>query len=274
MPPFPPVSPFPHSSPVFPVPHSSPVFSRFVALGDSSTEGLDDPDGRGGYRGWANRLAERIAESQGGLLYANLAVRGLSTRQIRERQLTPAVRMQPDLVTLFSGTNDVVRRRFDPAGVAADVEAMHRALIGQGAVLLTFTLPDLTPVMPAARWIAPRVDPGPAPSWWMWLVTRWPRIPGSGATIDCTPMRSAMPGSPRRSPRHWGCREPTRPGPIPCPLPPLPPSPCDSAPSCAGAGTTSSPGSGATCMAEARGTVVSPNARNCSDLLARPIANS
>ena len=135
-----------------------PQFSRFVALGDSSTEGLDDPDGRGGYRGWANRLAERIAESQGGLLYANLAVRGLSTRQIRERQLTPALRMQPDLVTLFSGTNDVVRRRFDPAGVEADVEEMHRALIGQGAVLLTFTLPDLTPVMPAARWIAPRVE--------------------------------------------------------------------------------------------------------------------
>src|SRR5687768_12463858 len=35
---------------------------------------------------------------------------------------------------------------------------MHRALIGQGATLLTFTLPDLAPVMPAARWIAPRVE--------------------------------------------------------------------------------------------------------------------
>jgi lysophospholipase L1-like esterase len=146
------------SSPVFPRPPRSSPFSRFVAIGDSSTEGLDDPDGRGGYRGWANRLAERIAESQGGLLYANLAVRGLSTRQIKERQLAPALEMRPDLVTLFSGTNDVVRRRFDAAGVAADVLEMHRALIGQGATLLTFTLPDLTPVMPAARWITPRVE--------------------------------------------------------------------------------------------------------------------
>jgi lysophospholipase L1-like esterase len=140
------------------VPFPFPRFSRYVAIGDSSTEGLDDPDGRGGYRGWANRLGERIAESQGGLLYANLAVRGLSTRQIKERQLVPALAMRPDLVTLFSGTNDVVRRRFDAAGVAADVFEMHRALIGQGAVLLTFTLPDLTPVMPAARWIRPRVE--------------------------------------------------------------------------------------------------------------------
>jgi len=140
------------------MPPLPPRFTRYVAIGDSSTEGLDDPDGRGGYRGWANRLAERITESQVGLQYANLAVRGLSTRQIRERQLAPALEMRPDLVTLFSGTNDVVRRRFDAAGVAADVEEMHRALIGQGATLLTFTLPDLTPVMPAARWIAPRVE--------------------------------------------------------------------------------------------------------------------
>ena len=30
---------------------ASRTFSRYVAIGDSSTEGLDDPDGRGGYRG-------------------------------------------------------------------------------------------------------------------------------------------------------------------------------------------------------------------------------
>ena len=35
-------------------------FERYVAIGDSTAEGLDDPDGRGGYRGWANRL-ERFA---------------------------------------------------------------------------------------------------------------------------------------------------------------------------------------------------------------------
>jgi hypothetical protein len=40
-------------------------FERYVAIGDSSTEGLDDPDGAGGFRGWANRLAERIAATQG-----------------------------------------------------------------------------------------------------------------------------------------------------------------------------------------------------------------
>jgi lysophospholipase L1-like esterase len=132
-------------------------FERYVAIGDSSTEGLDDPDGLGGFRGWANRLAERIASAQGSLLYANLGIRGRRTRQILEGQLEPALAMQPDLVTVFSGTNDVVSRGFDPGTVARDMETIQRALIGAGATVLTFTLPDLTPVMPLARWIAPRV---------------------------------------------------------------------------------------------------------------------
>jgi lysophospholipase L1-like esterase len=135
-------------------------FERYVALGDSSTEGLDDPDGRGGYRGWANRLAERIAASQsaqGGLLYANLAIRGRTTRQIRDQQLAPALAMRPDLATLFCGTNDVVGRGFDAERVAADVDAMQRALRAADATVLTFTLPDLAPVMPLARRLSPRL---------------------------------------------------------------------------------------------------------------------
>jgi lysophospholipase L1-like esterase len=132
-------------------------FARYVAIGDSSTEGLDDPSPDGGYRGWANRLAEHVARVQGSLLYANLGVRGRRTRRIREEQLGPAVDMQPDLVTLFSGTNDVIGGRFDVDAVAADVELMHRTLISAGATVLTFTLPDLSPVMPLARLVGPRL---------------------------------------------------------------------------------------------------------------------
>ncbi len=132
-------------------------FERYVAIGDSSTEGLDDPDGEGGYRGWSLRLAERIAGIQGTLLYANLAIRGRTTRQIREQQLGPALAMRPDLATVFSGTNDVLALRFDASSVAQDMEAMQRALTDSGATVLSFTLPDLTPVMPIARWIAPRI---------------------------------------------------------------------------------------------------------------------
>ena len=140
--------------------HSAPPkrFERYVALGDSSTEGIDDPDGAGGYRGWSQRLAERVDAVQGGgLRYANLAVRGLSTAQVRSRQLEPAFAMRPDLATLFCGTNDVTGISFNVDRVATDIEQMQRTLIGGGATVLSFTLPDLTPLMPLARLIAPRI---------------------------------------------------------------------------------------------------------------------
>lgn len=133
-------------------------FERYVAIGDSSTEGLNDPDGFGGYRGWANRFAEHVARVQGSLRYANLAIRGCTVRRIRDEQLAPALAMRPDLATLFGGTNDVVRPSFDAETVAADLEQMQRSLIEQGATVLTFTLPDLTAVMPLGRLVASRVQ--------------------------------------------------------------------------------------------------------------------
>ncbi len=132
-------------------------FERYVAIGDSSTEGLDDPDGRGGFRGWANRLADRVARAQGRLLYANLGVRGRTTRAILDEQLEPALALRPDLATIFSGTNDVVSSRFDVDAFARDFGTIQRRLVEAGATVLSFTLPDLTPVMPLARRVMPRV---------------------------------------------------------------------------------------------------------------------
>jgi Lysophospholipase L1 and related esterases len=134
-----------------------PRFHRYVAIGDSTVEGLDDPDGRGGYRGWADRLAGRLAAEQGSVLYANLGLRGRTTRQIRFEQLDSAVAMRPDLAAVVSGTNDLLRPRFDPAALRTDIEAMQRALAGAGATVITFTLPDLSDVMPIARMMQGRL---------------------------------------------------------------------------------------------------------------------
>ena len=114
-------------------------------------------DQAGAMRGWSFRLAERIARVQGRLRYANLAERGATTRQIVAHQLERAVAMRPDLATVFSGTNDVLRRRFDVREFSQDVTRLHEALRGVGATVLTFTLPDLTPLLPLARTIAPRI---------------------------------------------------------------------------------------------------------------------
>jgi lysophospholipase L1-like esterase len=134
-----------------------PNFQRYVALGDSSTEGLNDTDERGMLRGWSERLASHLAAATGPLQYANLAVRGRTTREVLDEQLAPALALDPDLATLFVGTNDVTARRFDETRFAADLEAMQSALQAAGAAVLGFTLPDLSPVMPVARLIRGRV---------------------------------------------------------------------------------------------------------------------
>ena len=139
-------------------------FSRYVALGDSSTEGLDDPIVPHRYRGWADRLAEHVARANTAadpqaapLLYANLAIRGRKTRQIREEQLAPALAMRPDLASVFGGTNDIIRRGFALEPVIADIRTMQRALRDLGATVLTITMPDLSEVMPLAKAAAPKL---------------------------------------------------------------------------------------------------------------------
>ena len=131
--------------------------TRYVALGDSSTEGLDDPDGAGGYRGWADRLAVEVSRSSPDLLYANLAVRGRLVRQVRDEQLAEALALRPDLATVFAGVNDLLRPTVDLAAVVGDLEEVYGALRDAGATVLTITVPDPSRVMPVARRLAPRI---------------------------------------------------------------------------------------------------------------------
>ncbi len=126
-------------------------FTRYVAIGDSTTEGLDDPSPDGlGYLGFADRLAARLAQDQPGLLYANLGIRGRKLRQIRDEQLEPALALDPDLASVVGGLNDILRPRCDIGTLAAILEQMVAALTARGATVLGMTFPDAAKVMPAA----------------------------------------------------------------------------------------------------------------------------
>jgi len=129
---------------------STPVFNRFVAIGDSTTEGLEDRNPDGTYRGWADRLAEQLAAINPGLTYANLAIRGRKVPQIRAEQLGPALALEPDLASILGGINDILRRSFDLDRVVGDLDAMAVALSARGATVLTFTFPDPTAVITVA----------------------------------------------------------------------------------------------------------------------------
>jgi lysophospholipase L1-like esterase len=123
---------------------------RFVAIGDSTVEGLEDPGPGGVYVGWADRFARHLAVIHPGLLYANLAVRGQTVRQVRETQLRPALVLAPDLAVVVAGVNDVLRPTLDREALRTDLCAMHAELAATGARVLTFTIPDMARVAPLA----------------------------------------------------------------------------------------------------------------------------
>ncbi len=113
----------------------------FVALGDSFTEGLEDdlgPDGR--HLGWADRVAAALATHEGGLRYANLAVRGKVLDEVVESQLPIALSLQPDLVSFHAGPNDVLRPGRDVAAVVARYDAAVGRLAEAGVQALLFTV--------------------------------------------------------------------------------------------------------------------------------------
>jgi lysophospholipase L1-like esterase len=116
---------------------------RFVVLGDSCAEGIDDPYPDGSYRGWADLVAGQLDAVQPGLRYANLAVRGRRLDQIHAEQLPTACELRPDLVALFGGGNDVLQgSRWDAVRVRDCLEATVEQLSAVASTVLLFTLPE------------------------------------------------------------------------------------------------------------------------------------
>jgi lysophospholipase L1-like esterase len=125
---------------------------RYVALGDSFTEGVGDPNKHlpNGVRGWADRTAERLAKAQPGWEYANLAVRSKRLRHIAADQLAPALAMKPTLITLYAGGNDIMDAGTSLPALLRAYEELVAQLAGTGATLLLFTGYDVE-VSPALR---------------------------------------------------------------------------------------------------------------------------
>lgn len=125
------------------------TWRRFVAIGDSFTEGMmdDDPAAPGSYRGWADRLAQRLAnhahEHGHDVHYANLAVRGKLVRDVTGDQLDAALAMEPDLVAMSAGGNDVLKRTANAEEVRDRLEAAAQRIRATGADVLMATGPHL-----------------------------------------------------------------------------------------------------------------------------------
>ena len=132
------------------LPARGKTWSRYVAIGDSFTEGMSDVDPHleGRYIGWADRLAAHLATLAGEVghdfAYANLAVRGRLLADVIGPQLDAAIALGPDLVSMVGGGNDILRARADLDSIAARLEAAVVRIRAAGADVLL-----ATPVDPA-----------------------------------------------------------------------------------------------------------------------------
>ncbi|MEY9944773.1 SGNH/GDSL hydrolase family protein [Kitasatospora sp. GAS1066B] len=133
---------------------------RFVALGDSLTEGVGSPVGDG-WRGWSALLAPALAADPSQVRHRNLAVSGAQAADLTTSQLPAALSLRPHLAAVVIGGNDTLRAGFDIGRTAAALDATLGALTGQGAVLLTACLPDAGVLLglpgPLARPLARRM---------------------------------------------------------------------------------------------------------------------
>ena len=110
-------------------------------MGDSFTEGVGDRNKAlpNGVRGWADRVAEKLAKAEPGWEYANLAVRSKRLRHIVDEQLDRALAMEPTLITLYAGGNDILDFGTDMDQLMAEYERLVARLAGTGATLVLFT---------------------------------------------------------------------------------------------------------------------------------------
>lgn len=134
---------------------SAQEWRRFVAVGDSLTEGMSDPDPdvADAFVGWADRLAALLAPHAEGFSYANVAIRGRKLDDIATVQVDQALSLQPDLVSIIGGGNDILRPKADIDELAARLEkAVARVRAGGADVLMaTTTDPAGAPIIERVR---------------------------------------------------------------------------------------------------------------------------
>lgn len=134
---------------------------RYVALGDSFTEGVGDPLPGGGVRGWADLVAAGLAAaSDAPVHYANLAIRGRLIQGIVEEQLPYALALDPapTVMTFNGGGNDMLRSGWDAERVVELAMRVVESTEDAGISLVMLSGPDPTERLPRGRLFAERAD--------------------------------------------------------------------------------------------------------------------
>jgi lysophospholipase L1-like esterase len=123
------------------------TYQRFIALGDSFTEGMTDEIIAGNFRGWADRVSDVLSKESSEFTYVNLAIRGKLVKQVAEDQVPqalPFINGKETLVSFHAGANDVLRPNYKPENVFPIYNEAVRKLAATGATLMLFTVLERT----------------------------------------------------------------------------------------------------------------------------------
>jgi len=132
---------------------SAPGATTYVALGDSFTAGLEPGQPR-----WADELARAL-----GARYVNLATVGATSEHVEREQLGRALELEPDVVTLVCGANDVLfNTRPDADAYAARLSRMFARLRRElpHVEIVTATYPDISRFLDLRPRTRARVEEG------------------------------------------------------------------------------------------------------------------
>jgi lysophospholipase L1-like esterase len=132
---------------------------RFVAIGDSFTEGVGDELPDGTVRGWADIAAQGWADASGKTIeYANLAVRGKLAWPIVQQQLEPALALGPTHLSFNAGGNDMLRPNADIEHIADAFSRVLRRCDEEGVTLLVLSGANPSGRLPMGKMVQRRGD--------------------------------------------------------------------------------------------------------------------
>jgi lysophospholipase L1-like esterase len=130
-------------------------FARFIALGDSMTEGMNDVIINGNFRGWADRVADVLATTHPNFTYMNLAIRGKLVGQVVREQIPVALKNIPYpgsisggyeikpseiLVSFHAGANDILRPKYSAEETIATYNKGVEIFAERGVRLMLFCI--------------------------------------------------------------------------------------------------------------------------------------
>jgi lysophospholipase L1-like esterase len=119
------------------------MWSRYLALGDSVTEGVGDDVGDLECRSWADWMVDGLRVTTPDLEYRNVSSAGATASTVLSAQIQEIERFGPDLVSLTVGANDARVPGWTASAFEAELTSILESAANVGAQVMTATYADV-----------------------------------------------------------------------------------------------------------------------------------